>query len=86
MQFGRASPRILPTVWEAEPVQGPIWVSKLDAIDTYHHGTVKLAQVDAFAYVIPLALGDEGKIICIELVLPIGGSTSPSFSACFQKL
>ena len=72
LQFGLAFPRILQALWEADPVQCPIRVSKLDVADAYHHGAVKPAQVGVFAYVIPSAPGDEGKIICIELVLPMG--------------
>ena len=72
LQFGRAFPRILQAVWEAVPIQGPVRVSKLDVTDAYHRGTVKPAQVGAFAYVIPSAPGDEGIFICIDLVLPMG--------------
>ena len=57
LHFSRALPRKLKTVWEAYPVQGPVRVSKLDVTDAYHRGTVKPAQVGAFAYVIPLAPG-----------------------------
>ena len=53
LQFGRAFPRILQAVWKANPVQGLVRVSKMDVIDTYHSGTVKLLQVGAFAYIIP---------------------------------
>ena len=72
LQFFLAFPRILQAVWEADLVQGPVWVSKLDVTDAYHRGAIKPAQVGAFAYVIPSAPEDEGKIICIDLVLPMG--------------
>ena len=85
LQFGRAFPRILQAVWEADLVQGPVRVSKLDVTDAYHRGTVKLAQVGAFAYVIPLAPGDEGKIICIDLVLSMGRVDSPKFFCTFSE-
>ena len=49
MQFGWALPCILQAVWEAEPVQVLVRVSKLDVIDAYHRGTVNLVQVVAFA-------------------------------------
>ena len=58
LQFGRAFPRILQAVWEANPVQGLVRVSKLDVTNAYHRGTVKPAQVSAFAYFIPSAPGD----------------------------
>ena len=53
LQFGRAFPRILQAVWEAELVQGLVRVSKLDVTDVYHRGTVNPVQVGAFAHVIP---------------------------------
>ena len=83
LQFGWALPCILQAVWEADPIQGPVQVSKLDATDAYHCGTVKPAQVNAFVYIIPLATGDEGKIICIDLVLPMGWVDFPNFSTYF---
>ena len=62
LQFGRAFPRILQAVWEADPIQGPVRVSKLDVTDAYHRGTGKPAQVGVFAYVTPLAQGYKGKL------------------------
>ena len=58
LQFGRASHRILQSVWEADPFQIPVQVSKLDVADAYHCGTFKPLQVGAFAYVILSAPGD----------------------------
>ena len=85
LQFFRAFPCILQAVWEADPVQGMVRVSKLDAIDAYHCGTVKPSQVGAFAYVIPLASGDKVPIICINLVLPMGWLDSPKFFCAFLE-
>ena len=85
LQFCWAFPRILQAVWEADPVQGPVWVSKLDITDAYHRGTVKPAQVGNFAYIIPLSPGDEGEITCVGLVLLMGWVDSPKFSGCFWK-
>ena len=58
----------------------------MDITDAYHRGTVKPSQVGAFVYVIPSAPGDEGCIICINLVLNMGRVNSPKFSAHFRKL
>ena len=57
LYFGWDFPCILQAVWEADPVQGPVRVSKLDVTDSYHRGTVKPVQVGAFAYIIPSAPG-----------------------------
>ena len=85
LQFGQAFPRILQAVWEADPVQGLVRVSKLDVTDAYHRGTVKPAQVGAVAYVIPSAPGDEGIFICIDLVLPMGWVDSLKLFCAFWK-
>ena len=85
LQFGRAFPRILQTVWEADPVQGPVRVSKLDITDVYNRGTVKQAQVGVFAYVIPSSPGEEGIFICIKLVLPMRWIDFPKLFCAFLK-
>ena len=72
-------------VWETEPVQGPVQVSKVDVTNVYRRGTVKPPQVGVFAYVIPLAPGDEGTIICIELILSMGWLDSPKFLCTFLE-
>ena len=64
--------------------QGLVWMSKLDVTDVYHRGTVKPVQVGSFAYVIPLAPGYEGRIICIDLVLLMGRVDSPKFFCAFS--
>ena len=69
-----------------DPVQGPVWVSKLDITDAYHRGTVKSSQVGAFAYVIPLSPGDKGRIVCIDLVLLMGWVDSPNFFCAFMEM
>ena len=79
LQFGRSFPRILQAVWEADPVQDPFWVSNLDVTDAYHRGTIKPFRMGTFAYVIPSAPGVEDRIICINLVLPMGWLDSPNF-------
>ena len=79
LRFGRYLPRILQQIWEADLVQVPFQVSKLDVTDVYHRGTLRPCQVGTYAYVIPLAPGDKGCIICIDLVLPMGWVDSTKF-------
>ena len=67
LQFGQAFPHIQQAVWGADPVQGPFRVSKLDIRDAFHRGTIKSAQVGAFAYVILFVPRYKGIIICINL-------------------
>ena len=71
MQFGRDFHYILQAIWEADPVQVTVRVSKLDIKDAYHHDILRLSQVVSFAYVVLSAPGDKGCIICINLVLPM---------------
>ena len=79
MQFGCAFSHILQAIWEADPVQGPVRVSKLDVTDAYRSGTLCQSQLGAFAYVIPLAANNDCIIICIDLVLPVGWVDSPKY-------
>ena len=85
MQFGRAFPRILQTIWDADQVQGPVRVSKLGVTDAYHCGTLRPAQVGAFAYVVPASSEDDCIIICISLVLPMEWVDSPKYLCAFSE-
>ena len=85
MQFGKAFPHILQAIWEADPAEGPVRVSKLDVTDAYHCGTFKPSQVGAFAYVVPLVPHDDVILICIDLVLPMGWVDSSKFFCAFSE-
>ena len=78
IQFGRAFPRTLQEIWKADPFQGPVQVSKMDVTDAYHRGTLRPVQVGAFDYVVPASSEDNGVIICINLVLPMGWVDPPN--------
>ena len=84
MQFGRAFPRILQTIWESDPDKGPVRVSNMDVIDVYHRGMLQPSQVGDFAYVIPSTDYDDCIIICIGLVLPMGWMDSPKYFCAFS--
>ena len=83
MQFGRAFPCIFQEIWEADPVEGLVRVSKLDVTYAYHCGTLRPYQVGAFTYVVPLATDDDIIIIWIDLVLLMGWVDSPKFFYAF---
>ena len=57
----------------------------MDTTDAYQRSTVKTLQVVAFSYVILLAPGDKGCIICIDLVLPMGWVDSTKFFCLFWR-
>ena len=85
MQGRRALPHILQEIWEADLVQGPGPVKKMDVTKAYHPGTLQPSQVGAFTYIIPSGLGDKGCIIYIDLVLLMGWVSSPKFVCTFLE-
>ena len=80
MQFGREFPRILKVIWKADPAEVIVQFSKVDVTNAYHCGTLPPFQVGYFVYVVP---DDDGIIICINLVMPMGWIDSPKFFCVF---
>ena len=85
MKFERAFPRILQSIWEKYPSKGPVQVSKLEVTDAYHRSILRLYQVGAFTYVVPLAPEDDCIIICVDMVLLMGQVDSPKFLCAFSE-
>ena len=85
MQFGRAFPRILQAIWEADPEKGPVQVSKLDLTEAYRRGILKPSQVGEIAYVVPSVPDGDVIIICIDLVFPMVWVDSPKFFCAFSE-
>ena len=85
MQFGRAFPRILQAIWEADPEGGLVRVSKLDLTNAYHRGTIKPSQVGAFIYVVLLVPDDGVILMCIDLVLPMEWVDLPTLLCAFLE-
>ena len=85
MKFGQAFTRILQVIWEADPDKGPVWVSKLDATNSYHLSTLQPSHVGTFAYVVPSAPEEDGVIIFIDMVLSMGWVESPKFLCAFSE-
>ena len=85
MQFGRAFPRILQEIWEADPDKLSLQVLKIDVTGDYHCGALRPYQVGAFTYIVPLAPIDDCIIICIDLVLLMGWVDSPKFFCDFSE-
>ena len=59
-------------IWEADPAEGLVLVSKLNVTDMYHHGTLRTSQVDAFKYVSPSDPDNDGIVIFVDLFLLMG--------------
>ena len=85
MQFRYDFPRILQAIWGAYSVQGPVCVSKLDVMDSYHQGTLWMYQVGSFSCVVPLETNGDLIIICIDLVLTMVCVDSFKFFCTFSE-
>ena len=85
IHFGRAFPRIIQAIWEADPEEGPVRVSKLDVKDAYHRVILQPFQVGVFAYVVPSVTDDDVILICINLVLRMVWVNSPKFFCAFLE-
>ena len=79
MQFGPCLPRILQKIWEADPQDGPVYISKWDISDAFCRCVLRLSDVGAFSYVVPPLPSDTAIYMCVELVLPMGWVSSHLF-------
>ena len=77
MQFGSCLPRLLQKIWEADPLEGPVFLSKWDISDAFHRCPIRAEDVGAFSYVVPPIPSDTHPLLCIDLVLPMGWVNSP---------
>ena len=76
MQFGARLPWFLKKIWEADPSDGLVWLSKWDISDAFHRCLLRLGDIGAFTYVVPQLPTDISTLLCIDLVLPMGWVTS----------
>ena len=53
MQFGPCLPHLLQQIWEADPQDSPVYLSKWNITDAFHHCVIRSANVGAFSYVVP---------------------------------
>ena len=77
IQFGSCLARLLQKIWEADPADGPVYLSKWDISDAFHRCNLRPSDVGSFAYVVPALPSDPDVLICIDLVLPMGWVNSP---------
>ena len=77
MQFGSCLSRLLQKIWEADPLEGPVFLSKWDISDAFHRCPIRPEDVGAFSYVVPPLPSDPHPLLCIDLVLPMGWVNSP---------
>ena len=69
MQFGACVAHILQNIWDAEPVDGLVWLSKWDILDAFYRCNLRPSDIGKFLYV----------LLCINMVLPMDWLTSPDF-------
>ena len=85
MQFGPCLPRILQQIWEGDPQDGPVYLSKLDISNAFHRCVLGPSNVGAFSYVVPPLPSDNDIYLCVDLFLPMGWvSSSPFFCAASE--
>ena len=72
MQFGPCLPNLMQKIWEADPKEGPVLVSKWDISDAFHRCHLRPKYVGTFSYVVPPTPSDPDPLICIDIVLLMG--------------
>ena len=77
MQFRSCPPRLLQKIWEADPIDGPVLVSKWDISDAFHRYHIYTEDVGLFAYVVPPIPLEPKLFLCIRLVLSMQWVNSP---------
>ena len=76
IKFGACLPWFLQKIEEADPSDGPLWLSKWIS-DAFHRCLLRPAYIGAFTYVLhPLPM-DTSTLLCIYLILPMGWVNSP---------
>ena len=71
--------QILQSIWEADPKEVPIWISKWDISNAFHWCNLRPSYVSKFDYVVPPFPSDASCLLFIYLVLPLVWFNSPDF-------
>ena len=85
MQFSPCLPCILQQIWEADPQDGPVYISKWYISDAFHRCFLRPADVGVFSYVVPPLPYDTDIYLCVDCVLPMGWVSSPPFFCSASK-
>jgi len=76
MQFGKALPRVLQTIHEANPRFGPVYLSTVDISDGFYRMNLRPQDALRLGVLFPSRPG-ERQLVGIPLVLPMGWTESP---------
>lgn len=86
MQFGRALPRLLRKIHEANPRFGPVYLSTVDIADGFYRIGLRPDDALRLGVLFPTRHG-ERQLIAVPLVLPMGWKESPpSFCAATETV
>ena len=77
MQFGRALPRLLQLIYDADPAHGPVYMTKVDVSDGFYQIWLNCDDVDKLGIVMPGLTDDDEPLIAFPLSLPMGWVESP---------
>ena len=77
MQFGPCLPRLLQQIWEDDPQDGPVYLSKWDISDAFHRCVLRPADFGAFSYLLMPLPSNTAIYLCLGRVLPMGWVSSP---------
>jgi hypothetical protein len=76
MQFGRTLERTLQQIRHADPIHGPVYLSKVDLADGFYRFGLALSGISKLGIVFPTYEGEE-QLIAFPFVLPMGWVESP---------
>ena len=78
MQFGHALERVLQKVATADTAQGPLYLLKINLLDSFYHVRLHAQDAPMLGVAFPVAPG-EPLLMAIPLVLPMGWMESPPY-------
>ena len=85
IQFGPCLSQLLQRIWEADPKEGPVWLPKWDISYDFHWCNIRPIDVVKFDYVVTPITSDTSRLICVDLVLPMGWVKSPDLFWCASE-
>ena len=71
--------QLLQRICEANTKEVPVWISKWDIYDDFYQCNLRPSDVVNFTYMVPLVPSDTSRLLCVDLVLPVGWVNSPDF-------
>ena len=77
MQFWSCLPQFLKKIWNADPSDGLVWLSKWEISDDFHQCLLRPEDIGAFTYVVPPLPTNTSTVLRIDLILPMGCVNSP---------